>query len=86
LTCPGCARRTEDNLVPCPGCGSIGEPFPEDYFNATEPQDGDYRDLYTFATGGKVEIVAHDPGATARWLREIEIESDRDFLLPHFTD
>jgi hypothetical protein len=95
LTCPSCAHRTKDNLGPCPGCGSIGVPFLEGYFNApppmdldrvVEPQDGDYRDLYVFATGSKVEIVAHDPAAMARWLREIEIESDRDFLLPHFTD
>lgn len=53
---------------------------------ALEPQDGDHSDSYTFATGSKVEIVSADPAATARWLREIEIESDREFLLPPFTD
>lgn len=44
------------------------------------------QDFYQFATGGRVDIVSADPAATARWLREIEIESDRDDLLPHFTD
>lgn|GEM_PF-6649058 len=95
MTCPSCARRTKDDLGPCPGCGSIGVPFLDGYFNApppmdldgvAEPQDGDSHDGYTFATGGKVEIVSHDPAATARWLREIEIESDREFLLAPFTD
>ena len=33
MTCTGCARRTKDDLGPCPGCGSIGVPFLEGYFN-----------------------------------------------------
>lgn len=50
------------------------------------PADGEHDDFYEFTTGGRVDIVSADPAAVARWLREIEIESDRDELLPHFTD
>lgn len=50
------------------------------------PKVGESHDLYVFETGGVVIIASDDPAADARWLRWIEIESDRDRLLGPFTD
>jgi hypothetical protein len=37
VSCPSCAERTRENLEPCPGCGSIGVPFLDGYFNVPPP-------------------------------------------------
>jgi hypothetical protein len=37
MTCPSCSHRTPADLGPCPGCGSIGVPFLDGYFNAPPP-------------------------------------------------